>query len=1210
MARQIHIRHILIILAALVFLYTLAGFFLVPWAGKKILISQLERSLGRPVGIESVVVHPYNLTAMIKGFYVKEKNQADFIGFQSLFVDLSFASLLKLSPEITRMELDSPVINLVLKKNNTFNFSDLKGDSKEKADEPSSAYEEIFGFKLTHARIINGQIHFSDQVRNLDHHIEKLNLNLPLLSSLDPDRLTRTLVDLEFLLNQTQINMHLSTLPFLQSLDTDLTLKTQPLNLVHYLGYLPLPKNLLVKQAEAVFDLGLTYALKKDNPSLVLKGSAGLGKIHIQDADQTPVLAIPQINISLSPSDLLKKKLGIKHLTIASPQLHLNRNDQGRLNLLAYLPQEDPSETKEPKGSKTNNNTPGFSFQLGLGEIKDARIEFTDAALSSPFKTVLSPVSLQVKDLKAGKEIKGEFILGLETEAAETLASQGQFSLAPLKAEGSLTLGKVSLSKYAPYYQDQINFDLQEGQAHLEMDFSVTEQENEVKTLIRSKEFSLTNVQLWDRVNQEIPIFIPELKIQGSVLDTGEKRLDLGQAMASHGKILLKRQADGSLNLVKNLRTASPGPVPSAEPDGSIEPETPADYDASAGSDLAAESESPTVLDQKPEGLAWKISLDGLDLEKFSLGFSDATLKDPVLLDLSDIRITAANLKTWGREKIEVEADLVWNSQGKIQVKGDILPPFHTGELDVSLDKIDIQSLEPYFTDQIKIKVNSGLVHTQGRLFFSLEEKPKFSFRGKASVTDFVSKDKETNNDFFKCQSLYLSEMDLSLFPLELAIKEISLTDFYSRIILSDKGEINLKQVFSPAESTEVEPPSAGTDKKPISEIHIDQVTLQGGHIDFTDYLTQPNFTAQMKEIAGGITQLSSTSAEPAKIQLQGVHGQSSPLDIVGRIQPLALEKFFEVDISFKNVELVKFSPYSAKYIGYKIEKGKLILDLKYRIEGNKLESKNRLVFDQLTLGEKVESKDATSLPVGLAITLLKDSKGQINLDLPVTGNLNDPKFSFSSSVFAVLGNMITKVVTAPFAVLGSLFGGGEELGFVKFDYGSKTLRNPGKEKLDQLITILSQKEQLKLEIEGTYHRVRDGEVLRKNQYEELLRSEKILAAKGVSGSSPEEVKVRPEEREIFILSAYEQASFPKPREADGREKTIPLEEKEKLLLTNILVTDLDLENLAMARAETIRNYILSTAKVAAQRLFLRDPDSIESDSEENQFAKVKFSLR
>jgi len=166
------------------------------------------------------------------------------------------------------------------------------------------------------------------------------------------------------------------------------------------------------------------------------------------------------------------------------------------------------------------------------------------------------------------------------------------------------------------------------------------------------------------------------------------------------------------------------------------------------------------------------------------------------------------------------------------------------------------------------------------------------------------------------------------------------------------------------------------------------------------------------------------------------------------------------------------------------------------------------------------------------------------------------------------------------------------------------------RKKMDQLITILSKKEALKLEIEGTFHRVRDGEVLRKNQYEALLKTEKVLAAKGVSGSSLEAVTVAPEERELFILSAYEQADFPKPREADGREKFISLEEKEKLLLTNILITDLDLENLAMARAETIRNYILSTAKVDSQRLFLRDPDSIEPDSEETQFAKVKFSLR
>ncbi len=1233
---KIKIWHIPLMVAGLVLLYTLAGFFLVPWAGQNILIPHLERVLGRPVAIESVAMNPLRLTFTLQGLEIKEKTQEMFISIPFLFVELSGASLLNFRPEITRFDLESPVVNLVLKPDKRYNFSDLLKDPLKTPEDPSPAKGRIFGFKLANARIINGKLSFTDQLRNQTHHIEKLNLNLPLLTSLEEEMLTRTRVDVDFFLNQTQINLHLESVPFHPSRDSQFTLKTQALDLKKFLAYLPLPdlaERLLVEQMEGFLDLSLAYTRKKDKPSLILKGSAGLANIDIQDADKTKVLAIPKINVTLAPSDLLTKKVTVKTLTIDSPQLNLSRNDQGQLNLLTYLPQpqtekRDKSEKQTPGKPNPRKKSPGFSFQVTTAEIKEGRLAFTDAATPTPFHTVLFPVSIQVKELVAGRGTKGKFAVSLETEAAETLVSQGLFSISPLKIEGSVRLARASLPKYAPYYGDQIHFDLQEGQLQLEGEFSLAEQENEIGMVVRTQEIGLSQIALWDRVNQETPVKIPELKIQGALLDTRKKRLDLGQVTASQGRILLKRQADGSLNLVKNFMAPALESAPSAEsalsaqapPQEASGPGQGSDPETETGSWGGAEPSPPPQV----SGSSWEVSLESLGLEAFSLAFTDATPQEAVSIDLSDIRFWVDNLKTGGKEPLGIDAAMVWNDQGKIQVKGSVLPPFQAGELDLSLDKIDIQSLEPYFTDQVRIKVQNGQVQTQGQLIFSLAQAPQVSFKGEASLTQMALLDKETDKDLFHCTSLYLSEMDLSLFPLRVAVEEISLTDFYSRIILSDKGEINLKQVFTPVQPGEpIEkkdpvsspPPQAlpAEEKpQPLPEIHIGKVTLQGGHINFTDYLTQPNFTAQMKEIAGGITQLSSSSLEPSQIRLQGVHGHASPLEIVGRIRPLTREKFFEMDVVFKNIELVKFSPYSAKYMGYKIEKGKLILDLKYKIEGNKLESKNRLVFDQLTLGERVESKDATSLPVGLAITLLKDSKDQINLELPVTGNLNDPKFNFSSAVVAAIGNTITKVVTAPFAILGSLFGGGKELGFVEFDHGSPLLKETGIEKLDQLIPILSQKKQLKLEIEGTYHRVRDGEALRKIRYETLLKSEKQmdLVAQGRRGSALQELIVDPGEREALIHSAYAKAGFPKPRAEDGTEKNITVEEKGKLLLTNISVTDQDLETLAMSRAEAIRTYILSTAQVEPQRLFLRSPDSVESDSKESEFSRVNFSLR
>ena len=165
--------------------------------------------------------------------------------------------------------------------------------------------------------------------------------------------------------------------------------------------------------------------------------------------------------------------------------------------------------------------------------------------------------------------------------------------------------------------------------------------------------------------------------------------------------------------------------------------------------------------------------------------------------------------------------------------------------------------------------------------------------------------------------------------------------------------------------------------------------------------------------------------------------GQIAPLEITGKLNPLGKDLFVDLNVKFKDIDLSPMTPYSGKYVGYKIQKGKLFMDLKYQIVKRKLDSQNKIFFDQFTLGDKVESPQATKLPVRLAISLLKDRKGEIHLDIPVTGSLDDPKFSVFSIILQVLGNLIAKAATSPFALIGAMMGGGEQLDYLEFDYGS-----------------------------------------------------------------------------------------------------------------------------------------------------------------------------
>ena len=679
-------------------------------------------------------------------------------------------------------------------------------------------------------------------------------------------------------------------------------------------------------------------------------------------------------------------------------------------------------------------------------------------------------------------------------------------------------------------------------------------------------------------------INLPKFNIKNCTFDAQNKKINIGVITAGNGNVFVKRH---------NSNTINPG--------GTNTP--------------VKELEKPRQMPQKDirpsstNEIPWDIRLTAFDAADFNLQYTDLTNQEPVKIELSKISIKTENIKTIGDEKASIDAQLNWNKNGHISVKGELIPSKLFSDLNIDFKKIDIKSLQPYFTESIKILVTDGFINTKGKLGVDFQDikKPKIKFKGEASVTNFVSLDKKKAKAFFKCNSLYLSDLNVSVFPIKVDIKDISLTDFYSRIIVHDTGKLNINTIFKSDEKEKSMPKSDSE----IPQIFVENITLQGGNVRFSDYFSKPNFTAKMKHLTGSVTQLSSKPQTRAKIYLKGLHGDSSPLEIIGEINPLARKKYIDLDFSFKDIELAKFTPYSSKYLGYKIAKGKLILDLEYMIDGNQLKSENRILFDNLTLGERVESKQATSLPVGLAISLLKNPQGQIDLDLPVTGQLDDPEFSIGAIVWKMIGNLILKVVTSPFSIIGAMFGGGEELGFIEFEYGKSTITDSNYEKIDKIAQILEAKPSIKLEIQGFYDKLKDSEALRMKGFMDLIKAAKLklMIAAGTSAATLDDIIIEQPEIEGFIATAYMEAEFPKPKDETGKEKILDIEEQKKLLITNVNISNDELRLLAMERSEKIKIYLISTDKVEKPRIYLLEPKEDDNQKAHNA-GRVEFLLK
>jgi len=1190
-------KKIVLILAVIMVLYTLVGFFLLPILAKNIVKDRLSKAMNREVTIEKIAINPYALTATIDALVIKEKNKGTFFSVQKIFANLTLSSLFTLTFIASDLALENPYLNIIKNEDGTFNFSDfLNFDKKEKklSKNTDKSDNKILGIILKVFHITRGEIVFTDNATKVSHLLKNLSLSIPYISTKRKNRYDKASMDIDFVLNGAKVDIHAEATPFAEDFAMQADIKTSDINVIHYLSYLPVPENILLKSLDLNFNFNVSYRKKKSNNSLVLKGNLKALNVDVKGDHEEEIIKFPSLTMDIATSDIFANQLNISKILIKTLELNLNRDKNRKINLLNYIPQNiENSEKKEIK--KDADSKDPFVLNLADFEIKDAAISFQDFSNKKAFQSKLFPVNFQVINIEAAKSVTGEFNLKLETEAKGSVALNGRFQTHPVQATGTLDLSNILFNKYVPYYEDLVNFDVKDGYLDLSTDFAISQQQDKLDMNIKSKELMIRTLSIFDQEFKEEMVNIPEFKINGASIDVGNRKIDTGSITAKNGKILFKRLIDGQINLVKSVLPVQKNRKP-------------------LNRTIDTSSTGPAEVKAMP----WAVTMTSFNASGFNMVFNDLTSKDPILVDVSNIAVKANDLKTFGNEKGYIDIQTNWNKEGRIRIKGSMIPSVLSAGLDIDLKKIDIKSLQPYFSDSIRILVTDGSINTKGKLKVDMggdNPKESINFSGETSIINFVSLDKQTTKDFFKCNSLYFSGLDVSVFPVNVKVKDISLTDFYSRMIVSDTGEINLNTVFKKETATDQgDEPKTKQKKEPSSQmpqISVESVTLQGGDISFSDYLTRPNFTASMKQIAGSISGLSSDEQSRAKLHLQGLHGHSSPLDIVGTINPLAQKKFADIDISYKDIELTNFTPYSSKYLGYKIEKGKLILDLEYRVDGNKLTSENRVRFDNFELGERVDSEHATSLPVGLAISLLKNRDGQIDLDLPVTGELDDPEFKIGSIIFKMVGNLILKVVTSPFSVIGSMFGGGEELSYIEFEYGQTKISDSNYEKIDKLAQILQEKESIKLEIQGGYDEFRDAEALRKIGFEDLLKAAKLkeMILLGSSAATLKDVVIEKEEKQLFIHTAYAQAQFPKPMDAAGKQKELELEEKEKLLITNISIGKDDLRLLAMNRSKTVKAYLMSTGKVEKERIFLLEPGGNDAENTERT-SKVKFLLK
>ncbi len=646
---------------------------------------------------------------------------------------------------------------------------------------------------------------------------------------------------------------------------------------------------------------------------------------------------------------------------------------------------------------------------------------------------------------------------------------------------------------------------------------------------------------------------------------------------------------------------------------------------------------------QEEASVPWKVSVVKYVGEDIGLRFEDQAVVPAATQIIDGLGFTAENLSTEPDQTAKVAARFKLNRKGDIAVDGTVKPFPLVADLHLDIKTLELLPLQSYFAEKLNVAITRGQITVNGNVQVRQDEGVKGAdapilaggFSGQATIGDFYAVDKLNSADFLRWKSLYFGKVDARLKPESLSVGEIALSDFFARVIVSPDGKLNLMQIVRKENEAAVAvvPPAADpaaipskatastegkssipvapavADSKPMMPVKIGKITLQGGNVQFTDNFVKPNYTANLKQIGGLVTGLSSEPGSIANVELRGSYDNVAPLNITAKINPLSAKPYLDLQAEIKGIELTSLSSYSGKYAGYAIEKGKLSLFVKYKIENDQLAAENRVFLDQLTFGDPIESADATKLPVRLAVALLKNRKGEIDLNLPISGSLSDPQFSIGGLVVKVIVNLLAKAVTAPFALIGSMFGGGEELSNIEFDFGRTTITAEAQKRLENLAKALIDRPALRLEIEGFVDAERDREGLQTARIDGKVRAVKRedLTKKGIESGSAETIEVSSEEYPVLLERVYKAEKFPKPRNMIGLVKSLPVEEMEKLIITNSTVDDDDLRDLGDRRAKAVRDWLIEHL-VSTEQVFLLPSKHGEVDAKKDSDQKLKSS--
>jgi uncharacterized protein involved in outer membrane biogenesis len=963
-----------------------------------------------------------------------------------------------------------------------------------------------------------------------------------------------------------------------------------------------------------------------------------------------PLAAFDEFHVDVSIASLWHKAPVISALRLVNPSGQVTREADGTLSIADLMgPPTEPSKDEKPAGplpdfSVANVEISGGRFVFE-DRLKGSRQEVGDLALGIPFAGTIdreediwvepffratldgAPFELKgkVKPFTDRREATLEVRLkdldltrfdeyaalpaGLKLLSARLdIHADVVFVQAPgqpmsLQVKGETALRRLGVENVggAPYVAtaDRIVLKVDEFDAGL-------------KKPIRAG-LAIDALALKEKGAKANLVALPKFEAKGLALDLSKHEVDLAAVSLDGLRVALQRDADGRIDLLRVLVPKAPA-AKSAGTDAAGTRSASTAPPVGKGSDKPHPPDGSSAAAAKGAAPAWHGTVGRIALDGAALSFTDRTLAKAVPLNVDALSVGVERLDLTGRKPAAVKFGASVNQRGRVDVAGTAAWAPLAVDLNLDLRELDLVPLQGWAGDVLNVLISRGNVSVGGKLALSGggTQPVVARFDGDGRLAALNAFDRNNSTDLLSLKAIELSGVHFVSQPLAVELKRILLDEVFARGILGADGRLNfgllVKNNPPPGSAAPQSPPPAPVaDAAPAERkalpIRIGEIVLRKNRLDFTDRFIKPPYQATLTGLDGRIAPLE--AGKRGLVELTGAVDRSAPLSISGEVDPFGSKTYLNIAARVKGVDLPNLSTYSERYVGYQLAKGKLSLDLRYFIEDRKLKAENKLFLDQLTFGDKVESPDAISAPVNLAVALLKNSKGEIDIDLPISGSLDDPEFSVVRIVFKVLGNLIVKAVASPFALLSSVFGGGEELSEVAFVHGRATPEPEGLQRLETLAKALKDRPALKLEVTGQADPDADRSALGRALLDRKLRARKLeeTTGKGAESGALRDVVLSPEERLKYLGSMAKDEGIPLPKDAPD-----PAKAYEDALLAKQKVGDDELRALAERRGRSVRNWLVEQGGVPVERVFVMVPKVEAPDGK--GVSRAAFSLR